>query len=95
MPASTAAAKFEQEHRRALDTMKGERQKELEKLKSDAAAAAEAQQALTQKLDKATARRSILEQEVCCNSMCDLRGLLRGLMPVQHALARLRRPALF
>ena len=65
MPASTMTAKYESEHRRAIDTIRGDRQKELEKLKTDAAASALTQQGLTQKLDKATARKSILEQEVC------------------------------
>lgn len=44
--------------------MKGDRQKELERLKGEAAVSALSQQALTQKLDKVSARRSILEQEV-------------------------------
>lgn len=59
------SARYESEHKRVLDTMKGDRQKELEKLKSEAAASALSQQALTNKLDKVTARKSILEQEVC------------------------------
>ena len=52
MPAGTLTAKYESEHRRAIDIIKGERQKELDKLKSEAAASILAQQALTQKLDK-------------------------------------------
>ena len=64
MPVGTLTAKYETEHRRAIDSIKGDRQKELDKLKSDAAVSAAAQQALTQKLDKVTARKSIIEQEV-------------------------------
>ena len=56
--------KFDSEHRRVLETMKGDRQKEVEKLKAEAVASASTHQALTQKLDKVTARKSILEQEV-------------------------------
>ena len=60
--------RYDSEHRRALDTMKGDRQKEVEKLKSEAAASLASLQTLTQKLDKVSARKSILEQEVivCC-----------------------------
>jgi len=64
MPTSTTSMKFDSEHRRALETMKGDRQKEVEKLKAEAVASASTHQALTQKLDKVTARKSILEQEV-------------------------------
>ena len=64
MPTSTTSMKFDSDHRRALETMKGDRQKDVEKLKAEAVAAASTNQALTQKLDKVTARKSILEQEV-------------------------------
>ena len=56
--------KFDSDHRRVLETMKSDRQKEVEKLKAEAVASASTHQALTQKLDKVTARKSILEQEV-------------------------------
>ncbi|DBB10871.1 TPA: Coiled-coil domain-containing protein 13 [Trebouxia sp. C0006] len=64
MPTSTMAMKFDSDHRRALETMKGDRHKDVEKLKAEAVTSASTQQALTQKLDKVTARKSILEQEV-------------------------------
>ena len=70
MPAGTLTAKYETDHRRALDSIKGDRIKELDKLKTEAAASASAQQALTQKLDKVTARRSILEQKVYIAAVC-------------------------
>lgn len=56
--------RYDSEHRRALDTMKGDRQKEVEKLKAEAAASLASLQTITQKLDKVSARKSILEQEV-------------------------------
>lgn len=56
--------RYDSEHRRALDTMKGDRQKEIEKLKAEAAASLASLQTITVKLDKVSARKSILEQEV-------------------------------
>ena len=44
--------------------MKGDRQKEVEKLKAEAAASLASLQTITVKLDKVSARKSILEQEV-------------------------------
>ena len=46
--------------------MKGDRHKEAEKLKAEATASLASLQAITQKLDKASARKSILEQEASC-----------------------------
>lgn len=78
MPTSTMAMKFDSDHRRALETMKGDRHKDVEKLKAEAVTSASTQQALTQKLDKVTARKSILEQEVLnAHSHCPTQG---GLM---------------
>ncbi len=74
--------KFDSDHRRALETMKGDRQKEVEKLKAEAVTSASTHQALTQKLDKVTARKSILEQEVlnawhhCVSQWCTQLGLM-------------------
>ncbi len=64
MPTSTMSMRYDSEHKKTLESMTGDRKKELEKLKAEAAAAATSQQTLAQKLDKATARKSILEQEV-------------------------------
>ena len=64
MPTSTITTKYDSEHRRTLDSLKGDRHKELEKLKVEAASAAASLQTLNQKLDKAMARKNILEQEV-------------------------------
>ena len=58
------ATRYDSEHRRALDTIKGDRQKEVEKLKAEAAASLTSLQTMAQKLDKVSARKSILEQEV-------------------------------
>ena len=56
--------RYDSEHRRALDTMKGDRQKEVEKLRAEAAASLASLQTITVKLDKLSARKTILEQEV-------------------------------
>ena len=67
MPTGTSTnmtMRYDSEHRRALDTIKTDRQKDVEKLKAEAAASAASLQAVTQKLDKVSARKSILEQEV-------------------------------
>lgn len=67
MPAGTSTSmstRYDSEHRRALDTLKGDRQKEVEKLKAEAAASLASLQTVTQKLDKVSARKRILEQEV-------------------------------
>ena len=80
MPTSTTSMKFDSDHRRALETMKGDRQKEVEKLKAEAVTSASTHQALTQKLDKVTARKSILEQEVLnSQSRCASQGVLISL----------------
>ena len=47
-----------------MDTIKGDRQKEVEKLKAEAAASLASLQTMAQKLDRVSARKSILEQEV-------------------------------
>lgn len=67
MPAGTSmsmSTRYDSEHRRALDSMKGDRQKEVEKLKTEAATSLASLQTMAQKLDKVSARKSILEQEV-------------------------------
>ena len=61
---TSMGTRYDSEHRRALDTMKGDRQKEVEKLKAEAAALLASLQTTTQKLDKVSARKSILEREV-------------------------------
>lgn len=62
--------RYDSEHRRALDTMKGDRQKEVAKLKAEAAASLASLQTITLKLDKVSARKSILEQEVMLSCFC-------------------------
>lgn len=67
MPTGTSTSlstRYDSEHRRALDTIKVDRQKDVEKLKAEAAASLTSLQTITQKLDKVSARKSILEQEV-------------------------------
>ena len=66
---SSVSSRFDSEHRRALDTVKADRQKEVEQLKAEAAASSSSMQAVTQKLGKVTARKSILEQEVTLGTM--------------------------
>lgn len=71
MPTGTSTnmtMRYDSEHRRALDTIKTDRQKDVEKLKAEATASAATLQAVTQKLDKVSARKCILEQEVILHS---------------------------
>ena len=61
---TTMSTRYDSEHKRAIDSMKKERQKELEKTQTDAASTAALLETTTLKLDKASARKNNLEREV-------------------------------
>ena len=61
---TTMSTRYDSEHKRAIDSMKKERQKELEKTQTDAASTAALLETTTLKLDKASARKHNLEREV-------------------------------
>ena len=58
------STKFDLEHRRAIDSMKKDRQKEEERAQAEAASTAALLESTTVKLDKAAARKNTLEREV-------------------------------
>lgn len=74
---TTMSARYDSEHKRAIDSMKKDRQKEVERIQSEAASTAALLETTTFKLDKASARKNNLEREVKCyrtKAFC-LRGM--------------------
>ena len=61
---TTMSTRYDSEHKRAIDSMKKERQKEVERIQTDAASTAALLETTTLKLDKASARKNNLEREV-------------------------------
>lgn len=63
---STTSARFDSQHKRAIDSMKKDKQKEVERVQEEAAATAALLETTTFKLEKAAARKNNLEREVHC-----------------------------
>ncbi len=58
-------SKHDVAHRSHLDTIKGEKQREIDRLKTELAGAQALLVTVQQKLDGSNARRTIMENEVC------------------------------
>ena len=79
---ATMSSKYDSEHRRAIDSMKKDRQKEEERAQAEAASTAALLESTTVKLDKAAARKNTLEREV---TYCLPATLINGSLAVKAA----------